>query len=175
MSSGYEDWIKKVEEALNSINMLMADWQSRWPFDFHADYLSGTDAGDAAMRANRFWWLEQNKSVKRDCHATPNCWLPRGHQGACQSVDLDARRKSRPPAYQVGDFVKVEFPDEATGIGEWMWVRITRYDDAKQLVFGVLDNEPLNEYHGKIELGTELAVHYSKIRDHKRPTEFTKQ
>jgi hypothetical protein len=74
-----------------------------------------------------------------------------------------------------GDFVKVEFPDEATGIGEWMWVRVRRCDDEKQLGFGVLDNEPPNDYQGKIELGTELAVRYSQIRDHKKPTEFMKQ
>ena len=28
------------------------------------------------------------------------------------------------PTYERGDYVKVEFPDEATGIGEWMWVRV---------------------------------------------------
>jgi len=47
------------------------------------------------------------------------------------------------PTYQPGDYVKVEFPDEATGIGEWMWMRVSRCDDLKQLVFGMLDNEPL--------------------------------
>jgi hypothetical protein len=67
MSSRYEDWINKVEEALNSINMSMADWQGRWPFDFHAEYESGTDADNAAMKANRFWWLQQNKSLRRNC------------------------------------------------------------------------------------------------------------
>src|SRR5271163_4505602 len=50
------------------------------------------------------------------------------------------------PTYERGDYVKVEFPDEATGIGEWMWVRVTRCDEEKQFVFGVLDNEPLNDY-----------------------------
>jgi hypothetical protein len=45
------------------------------------------------------------------------------------------------PAYERGDYVKVEFPDETTGIGEWMWVRAHHCDDEKQLVFGVLDNE----------------------------------
>ena len=70
--------------------------------------------------------------------------------------------------------MKVEFPDESTGIGEWMWVRVTRSDDDKQVIFGVLDNEPLNEYRDRIDLGSELAVHYSQIRDHRKPTEFTK-
>jgi hypothetical protein len=28
------------------------------------------------------------------------------------------------PKYERGDYVKVEFPDEATGIAEWMWVRV---------------------------------------------------
>jgi hypothetical protein len=60
--------------------------------------------------------------------------------------------------------VKVEFPDEATGIGERMWVRVTRCDDDKQLIFGVLDNEPLNDYQDRIDLGSELAVRYRTVR-----------
>jgi hypothetical protein len=77
--------------------------------------------------------------------------------------------------YEHGDYVKVEFPDETIGIGEWMWLRVERCDDERQLVFGRLDNEPLNDHEGKIELGSELAVSYSQIREHKKPTEFTKQ
>jgi hypothetical protein len=77
--------------------------------------------------------------------------------------------------YERGDYVKVEFPDETSGIGEWMWVRVIDCDDEKTLVFCMLDNEPVNDYDGKIELGSELAVDYSQIREHKKPTEFTKQ
>ena len=77
--------------------------------------------------------------------------------------------------YNVGDYVKMEFLDKATGIGEWMWLRVSRCDDDRQLVFGTLDSEPLNDYDGKVALGSELAVSFSKIREHKRPTEFTKQ
>ena len=40
--------------------------------------------------------------------------------------------------------MKVEFPDKATGVGEWLWVKVTRCDPAQQIVFGTLDNEPLN-------------------------------
>jgi hypothetical protein len=49
--------------------------------------------------------------------------------------------------------VKVEFPDKTTGVAEWMWVRVTRSDDQKQLVSGTLDSEPLNHYDGQIGLG----------------------
>jgi hypothetical protein len=76
------------------------------------------------------------------------------------------------PTYNRGDYVKVEFPDEATGIGEWMWVRVHHCDDEKQLVFGALDNEPVNQYGDTIALGSELAVSYSRIREHRKPTEF---
>jgi hypothetical protein len=79
------------------------------------------------------------------------------------------------PTYERDDYVKVEFQDETTVIGEWMWMRVHRCDDEKQLVFGTLDNEPVNDYEGKIELGSELAVSYSQIREHKKPTEFTRQ
>jgi hypothetical protein len=167
MSNGYNDWIAEVNSALRSINMSMNDWQPRWPFDFEAEYKAGTKSDDAAMKANRFWWFEQNKSLKQNCRLTPNCWLPSGHQGACQPV-------TQPP-YRPGDYVKVEFPDETTGIGEWMWVRVTDCDDDKQLVFGKLDNEPLNDYNDRVGIGSSLAIRYSQIRDHKKSTEFTKQ
>ena len=74
--------------------------------------------------------------------------------------------------YQPGDYVKVEFPDEKTGIGEWMWVRVTNCDDAKRLVFGTLDNAPVNDYAGKLKLGTELAISFSQVREHRKATDF---
>jgi hypothetical protein len=67
--------------------------------------------------------------------------------------------------YQPGDYVKVEFPDKATGIAEWMWDRVSGSDDQKELVFGTLDNEPVNDYEGKIGLGSELAVSYSRFEN----------
>ena len=70
--------------------------------------------------------------------------------------------------YERGDYVKVEFPDDTTGIGEWMWVIVDHTDDEKRLVFGTLDNEPVNDYDGKIELGSELAISYSQIREHRK-------
>jgi hypothetical protein len=70
--------------------------------------------------------------------------------------------------YRAGDYVKVEFPDEVTGIGEWMWVRVYSCDDERRLVFGVLDNEPVKHYQGKIALGSELAISYSRIREHRK-------
>lgn len=76
--------------------------------------------------------------------------------------------------YERGDYIKVEFLGEAGMPSEWMWVRVRRCDDEKKIVFGTLDNEPVNDYHGKIELGSELVVSYSQIREHKKPTEFTK-
>jgi hypothetical protein len=76
--------------------------------------------------------------------------------------------------YEQGDYVKIEFPDEATGVGEYMWVRIQRCDEDKKLIFGTLDSEPLNDYDNRINRGSELAVNYSEIRDHKKPTEFRK-
>jgi hypothetical protein len=77
--------------------------------------------------------------------------------------------------FKAGDYVKVEFADESTRIGEWMWLRVIRRDEQRQLVFGTLDSEPLNDYDGKIGMGSELAVSYSQIREHRKPTEFTKQ
>jgi hypothetical protein len=43
-----------------------------------------------------------------------------------------------------------------------------------KLVFGTLDNEPVNDYRGKIRMGSELAISYSKIKEHKKATAFGK-
>lgn len=83
--------------------------------------------------------------------------------------------KQNAGGYQPGDYVKVEFPDETTGVAEWMWVRVEVCDDKRKLIFGRLDNEPLNNASGKLRLGSQLAVAYSQIREHRKPTEFTKQ
>lgn len=71
-----------------------------------------------------------------------------------------------------GDYVKVEFPDEATGIGEWMWMVVDHTDDENRLVFGTLDNEPVNEYGGEVKLGSLLAVSFDNVREHKKPSEL---
>ena len=76
------------------------------------------------------------------------------------------------PTYEPGDYVKVEFPDDATGVGEWMWVRVQRCDNDRRLVFGVLDNAPLNDYGNKLRLGSELAISFDKIREHRKTADF---
>lgn len=173
MPNTYETWVKQVRAALNSINMEMDDWQGRWPFNFQREYGTGTNADNAAIKANRFWWLNQNKSLKRECRSTPSCWLPSGHQQPCEPLNLEGGANPQQPHYGRGDYVKVEFPDETRGIGEWMWVRVTGCDEQKELLFGVLDNEPVNNYEGRFEPGTEVAVRFSQVRDHKKPTDFT--
>jgi len=77
------------------------------------------------------------------------------------------------PTYEPGDFIKVEFPDEATGVAEWMWVRVQRCDNEKRIVFGNLDNAPLSVYDNKLKLGSELAVGFENIRGHRKPSEFS--
>ena len=74
--------------------------------------------------------------------------------------------------YEHGDYIKVEFSDETTGVAEWMWVRVHRCDDENRLVFGTLDNVPINDESGKLKLGTELAVSFTQIREHKKSSEF---
>jgi hypothetical protein len=163
MADSYEQWLRDVRVALQSVNMPMEEWQRIWPFDFRAEYDAGTKADDAAMKANRHWWQQQNKSLGQDCDKLPGCWLPRGHQGDCQ------------PMFERGDHIKVEFQGENGMPGEWMWVIVQSRDDKKRIVYGTLDNEPLSDYDGKVRLGSELAISFSQIREHRKPTEFTKQ
>ena len=86
MAATYQLWLDQVRDALRSINMQMDDWQPVWSFDFRSEYDAGVKADDAATKANRYWWKEQNKSLKQDCRQTKDCWLPRGHRGVCQPL-----------------------------------------------------------------------------------------
>jgi hypothetical protein len=76
------------------------------------------------------------------------------------------------PTYETGDYIKVEFPDEATGIAEWIWVRVHLCDDKTKIVFGILDSKPVNDYDARVELGTHVAIAYTQIRDHKKGSDF---
>jgi hypothetical protein len=51
-----------------------------------------------------------------------------------------------------------------------MWVRVEYSDDARRVVFGRLDNEPV--VHTDLRLGMELAVSYDNIREHMRADSF---
>ena len=81
----------KVRSAFDSLNLPMADWQTLGVFDYHSEFDAGVKPADAAMKANRYWWHEWNKSLNQECRQTKDCWLPRGHQEQCQPV-------SDPPA-----------------------------------------------------------------------------
>jgi len=86
MKSPYDIWISDVRSALQSINMPMDEWQNNWRFDFEHEYKTGSDSSQAAEKANRYWWYEQNKALRQECRRTPHCWLPQNHQGECQPV-----------------------------------------------------------------------------------------
>jgi hypothetical protein len=75
--------------------------------------------------------------------------------------------------YQPGDYIKVEFKNDETGEGEWMWVRVESFDDESQIVFGQLDSVPVLDHGEKLKVGSKLAVSYSNIRQHKKASEFT--
>ena len=77
--------------------------------------------------------------------------------------------------YNRGDYIKAEFRNDQTGESEWMWVRIVSCDDEKKIVFGELDSMPALDYEGKLRLGSQLAVSYDNIREHKRAAEFNVQ
>lgn len=44
--------------------------------------------------------------------------------------------------------------------------------DEKRIIYGVLDNEPVKDYSGKIGLGSQLAISFDNIREHRKPSEF---
>lgn len=75
--------------------------------------------------------------------------------------------------YSAGDYVKVEFRNDATGESEWMWVQVDSCDDRMQLIFGRLDNLPV-AFAEKLKLHSEIAVSYRNVRDHRLAREFAR-
>jgi len=75
--------------------------------------------------------------------------------------------------FQPGDYVKAEFKDEGTGESEWMWVVVDSCDDEEGVLFGRLDNEPL--LGTALHVGSELAVSYDKVVEHRKASDFEKQ
>lgn len=74
--------------------------------------------------------------------------------------------------YEPGDYIKVDFKDDQSGESEWMWVRVESADDAKRIVFGSLDSQPVLDHSGKLKLGTQLAVSYDNVLQHKKASEL---
>jgi hypothetical protein len=72
--------------------------------------------------------------------------------------------------YERGDYVKIEVKDDKSGEIEWMWACVEQSDDANQLLFCTLDNEPV--VNTDMHLGMKLAVSYDKIREHMKATSF---
>jgi hypothetical protein len=70
-------------------------------------------------------------------------------------------------------YIKVEFKDDSTGENEWMWVKVERCDDNAGMVFGALDSQPVLDHGQKLKVGSQLAISFNNIREHKKPTELT--
>jgi hypothetical protein len=76
------------------------------------------------------------------------------------------RQVARISDYQPGDRVKVEFADDTSGEGEWMWVQVDSTNEGSRIVFGRLDSRPI--LHAGLRVGQELAVSCGQIREHRR-------
>ena len=68
--------------------------------------------------------------------------------------------------YSKGDHVKFEVVDDKSGEREWMWLLVDRSDDARRVVFGELDSQPVAV--SGMHLGQELVVSYDNIKDHRK-------
>jgi hypothetical protein len=70
--------------------------------------------------------------------------------------------------YESGDYVKVEFKDDLTGDSEWMWVQVDPVDDVTHVIFDRLDSQPILNHAGKLILGSQLAISFDNIREHRK-------
>ncbi len=78
--------MKTVCDLLEANRMAVDEWQSQFPYNFRRSFETGTSPIDAATRANRFWWREQEKVLHNECDKVANCWRGRGHKGPCQPI-----------------------------------------------------------------------------------------
>ena len=87
MEQKYDAWLRDVQAELRSIGMGVEEWQRYWQFDFYSEFKAGTQVKRTAVKANRFWWWNQNRVLGEECRVSPYCWLPDDHQGRCQTID----------------------------------------------------------------------------------------
>ena len=72
--------------------------------------------------------------------------------------------------FSPGDYVKVEFKDDAGVDSEWMWVHVESVDDTHRIVFGTLDSEPI--VVTGLHIGMRLAISFDNIREHMKGESF---
>jgi hypothetical protein len=77
----------EVRKALDSINMPMDTWHAVWPFDFASEFADGTAPGVTALKANRFWWRQQNQRIDQD-------WILRWTTGGSVAAGDTANRRA---------------------------------------------------------------------------------
>ena len=77
----FADWLSEVCKALDSINMSMETWHAVWPFDFAREFADGTAPSVTALKANRFWWRQQNQRIDQDLDLKMDYWRTRGCRG----------------------------------------------------------------------------------------------
>jgi hypothetical protein len=94
--------------------------------------------------------------------------------GITRVVEWD-RMNNTMASYEPGDYIKAEFKDDMTGESEWMWLRVDYCDEAERIVFGQLDSQPVLDHGEKLKLGSQIAVSYKNIRQHKKASEFSQQ
>lgn len=79
-------------------------------------------------------------------------------------------------AYQPGDYIKVEFKEEASPLANGCGcVRVESCDERKRIVHGTLDNKPVADTTGELRVGSRLAISFDNIQEHRKPWEFTRQ
>lgn len=59
-----DQWLEEVRQALLSINMPLAEWNERYPFDFDHCFRLGMSSTATAMAANHFWWRKSDDILR---------------------------------------------------------------------------------------------------------------
>lgn len=68
--------------------------------------------------------------------------------------------------------METEFRNYKTAERERLWLRVDSGDDTDRLVFGGPDSALVLGYGGDLKLGSQVAVSYDNVREHKIAPEF---
>lgn len=58
----FHGWLEEVKAALAEMNMSYDEWQAAFPFDYAGTFKAGLPARAAALAANAYYWVEQDKA-----------------------------------------------------------------------------------------------------------------
>ncbi len=83
-------------------------------------------------------------------------------------VNLDECVNRLVPRCMPGDYVRIQLGSESVHSEGSIWMRVERCDDKHKIVYGTIEDEPLQPIDNVFRAGSRLGASYRRIRESRR-------